>query len=140
MVGPWVAGQSYPVLAGTPAIRWGRRALLATAIVPVLIVMLGIGMALSGEGYGESGFLVIVMAVLVVDVVLMCVFYALSAIKERAERKSGYSTVRDRSNLCEVDVESGFIIRLAGEPPLRLDERARRKEEISRVVGKGPPA
>ncbi len=132
---PSSAISQFPVLGGTSAVRWGQ---LAAAVVPVVLLVLTVGMLVIGGGYGESGFLVAVIGATLIDVIALIGFSMLSALRERAERKHGYATVRDKENLLEVDVGASCVIRLPGERPLKLDERRVRVDAINQALDMMP--
>lgn len=95
-----------------------------------MFLVLVIGMLAIGGGYGESGILTALMGLILIDVLLLCYFGTMSAWRERAERKHGYTTVLDKTGLCEVDIDSGYVIRLATEKPLKPAERDERRAAI----------
>lgn len=121
------------LVKGASAKRWAQWMTVFALSGLILLAILFTGMALSGSGYGESPFLVAVVGLLVVDAISALVAFLGTLRVERRERLRGYTSTREHLELLEVDISTGYAMRMPGEKPLSREERNRRVETIERV-------
>lgn len=131
VVGQWMPGAKVVMLPGASGFKLAKIEIgTLLALFPLLLVLVA-GMAITGNGYGASPFLTLVMSLIVCDVIGSFVASVLCNRKFRAEERAGYTTSTRRFNqVDEVDVDTGYVIRLAGEPSLTRDQYAKRVERI----------
>jgi len=89
-----------------------------------LLVVLIIGMILTGKGYAETGFLVVIMLAILLDaLVFVPVLLFVSHLRKRAEVRAGYTTITNQfPGVDQIDPQTGHLVRLAGEDLLNRDQ------------------
>jgi hypothetical protein len=111
---------------------------IAGGVAMILVIVLAVGMAVRGLGYGSSVLLSGVMILLLFDGVLVVPgLIGWAMIRNAAENRAGYTTGANvHQQLMEIDPATGRIVRLAGEPFPSADEYARRKHMIREAVAR----
>ncbi|MCF4123107.1 hypothetical protein L1785_19225 [Antribacter sp. KLBMP9083] len=130
VVDHWTPGTKVALLPGPTGLKLAKIEMgIILALFPLLAILVA-GMAIAGEGYASSPFLTLIMVLVAGDIVSSSIASARCNRKLRAEVRAGYTTSARRFNeVDQVDVHTGYVIRVAGEPPLtrgQYDERAER--------------
>jgi hypothetical protein len=131
VVDQWAPGKIVRLLPGATGARLAKIEIgILFALFPLLAILVA-GMAITEDGYASSPFLVMVVVLIAGDVVLSSVVSARCNRKFRAEAKAGYTTSARRFNdVDQVDVQTGHVIRIAGERPLTRNQYAERVDRI----------
>jgi hypothetical protein len=119
------------VLPGRSA--WSIMGVVLLSVPPglALLLMLAVGMSVSGEGYGGSVFLTSAMVAILVDIAFAFVTMTWFGFRRAEEVRAGYTTTANEfPHHPQVDPTTGMVIRLAGEPLLSREER---RERIRRI-------
>jgi len=119
VVDKWAPGAKVAMLPGASGFKLARIEIrIILALFPLLLTLVA-GMAITGGGYGSSPFLTVVMGLIICDVVGSFIASALCNSKFRTEKRAGHTTSTRRVNeVAKVDIDTGYVIRLAGEPSL----------------------
>lgn len=132
VVDQWAPGVKVAMLPGVSGFKLAKIEIgILLALFPLLLILV-VGMVITGGGYGSSQFLTVVMGLIVCDVIASFIVSAACNRRFRAESGAGYTTSTRRFNdVDEVDVASGCVVRLAGEPSLTRDQHAQRVARIN---------
>lgn len=105
----------------------------------VLLAVLIVGMLVTGKGYGETGFLVLIMLAILIDALIFVpILLVASHLRKRAEVRAGYTTVTNQfPEVDQIDPQSGRVVRLAGEDTLNRDQYLERLGKIREFHSRG---
>ncbi|WP_454859215.1 hypothetical protein [Promicromonospora soli] len=134
----WRPGIEMDTLSGRSV--WSIMGFVLLSVPPglVLLLVLAVGMMVSGEGYGGSAFLTSVMVVILVDIAFALVTTTWFGFRSAEEVRAGDTTTANEfPHLPQVDPTTGVVIRLAGEPLLSREERRERIRLMQAAIAAG---
>ena len=127
----WKPGQKVQVLRGWPSLLYGKMMIGASLSIAIFAILLGVSIWISGEGWAESRLSATLFLLAIIAILADAFLVLLLRRREKAEVARGYTTLRgDHQDVGEVEVDTGYVIRMPGEPYLPPDERRRRMQII----------
>lgn len=104
-----------------------------------LLLVLVVGMIATGQGYAETPVLVGAMLLLLMDAIILAPAVVIALhVRKSSEVRAGYTTVTNQyPEVDQIDPNSGYVVRLAGEETLSRGEYFERIRLIREAVGGG---